>query len=293
MNESTVVRAQNDCYEKRLVSLVEPLSETESRIKEHLQSGHVGHVDETGIRIHKKLNWLHVFSSLRATYLFVHPKRGKAAIDSGQSIIPAFKNWLVHDCWNSYFHFRDARHALCNAHIIRELQSVIDNDENATSSWANEMQNLLLEVHRRDFSERIKNQLFINQTYYKICRQGLAAEPPAKKSKNKRGKIKNSKARNLLHRFIKHKQSILAFAYNENVPFTNNLAERDIRPAKIKLKISNVFRSDKGARSYARIQSFISTARKNGKNILSEIYNTFNGKNFITQNVENWVGEPK
>jgi transposase len=297
----TIVSAQNDCYDK--------LSETESRIKKHLQSSHVGHVDETGVRIHKKLmlrqgsttNWLHVFSSLRVTCLFVHPKRGKAAIDSVQSIVPAFKNWLVHDCWNSYFHFRDAKHALCNAHVIRELQSVIDNDKNETSYWATKMQDFLLEVHRRDFSERIKNQLFINQTYYKICRQGLAAEPPAEKSKIKRGRIKNSKARNLLHRLIKHKHRILALvaersrsiSYNENRPFTNNLAEWDIRPAKIKLKISNVFRSDKGANSYARIQSFISTARKNSKNIPTEIYNTSNEKNFITQTVENWEGKPK
>ena len=115
----------------------------------------------------------------------------------------------------------------------------------------------------------MENQLSINQTYFAICKQGLAAEPPpTSDKKTKNGRLKNSKARNLLHRLIKYKNSILSFAFNEQVPFTNNLAERDLRPAKIKLKISNVFRSTNGANYYARIQGFVSTTRKNGKNIL-------------------------
>jgi transposase len=277
INESTIVTMLGSCYDKLL--------ETETIIKEKIKHSEIGHVDETGIRIEKKLNWLHVFSTQWFTYLFAHPKRGKEAIEGEQSIIPEFKNWLVHDCWNSYFNFNQAKHAICNAHIIRELQSAIENDKNETDCWAKEMQDFLIKLHNMDFSQRIQNQAELNNQYLEICEQGLAAQPPPIKQKHKRGKIKNSKARNLLLRLIKHKNSVLAFAFNQNVPFTNNLAERDLRPAKIKLKISNVFRSNNGANYYARIQGFISTTRKNSENILEQLYNTFNRYNFITNPV--------
>jgi transposase len=274
INESTITTILSDCYSK--------LEATETKIKEELTLSSVCHADETGIRIENKLNWLHVFSTSLYTYLFAHSKRGKEAVESEQSIIPNFKNWLVHDCWASYFNFDKSKHALCNAHIIRELQAVIDNDINGNAQWAKDMQNYLIKLLNMDFEDRIKNKISLDQEYYKICKLGLIAEPLPEKIKNKRGRAKKSKARNLLCRLIKYKKNILAFAYNENVPFTNNQAERDLRPAKIKLKISNSFRSNSGANAYARIQSFISTAKKNGKNIITEIYNTFNGYNFIT-----------
>jgi len=68
----------------------------------------------------------------------------------------------------------------------------------------------------------------------------------------------------------------------EEVPFTNNLAERDVRPAKVKLKVSNCFRTFEGAEIYARIASFVSTTRKHDRNIFSGLYTTFEGHNFIT-----------
>lgn len=274
INESTIITMLGACYDK--------LSATESLIKERIICSQVGHVDETGIRIDKKLNWLHVFSTGLYTYLFAHSKRGKEAAESAQSIIPNFKNWLIHDCWSTYFNFKQAKHALCNAHILRELQGIIDNDKNGADCWAKKMQDFLINLHHTDYRERMENQITINSAYFALCRQGLAAEPPPVREETKKGRLKNSKARNLLHRLIIHKKSVLAFAFNEYVPFTNNLAERDLRPAKIKLKISNVFRSKNGADYYARIQGFISTARKNSKNILEELYNTFNGYNFIT-----------
>jgi transposase len=275
INESTVAGILSDCYDK--------LEATEAKLKEHLRESSVAHADETGIRIAKDLSWLHVFSTSLYTYLFVNSKRGKVAIDSQQSIIPQFKNWLVHDCWASYFNFDNSKHALCNAHLLRELQAVIDNDKTEKSLWAQEMKDYLLKLHNMNFEERIRNRSLLDKEYYQICRHGLMAEPPPEKTKNKRGRTKNTKARNLVCRLIKYKKNVLAFAYNENVPFTNNQAERDLRPAKIKLKILNTFRSNSGADAYARIQSFISTAKKNGKNILTETYNTFNGHNFITQ----------
>jgi transposase len=275
ISESTTVTMPGACYDR--------LSVTESLIKELISCSQVGHVDETGIRTDKKLNWLHVFSTESHTRLFAHPKRGKEAAESARSIIPDFTNWLVHDCWPTYFSFNRVKHALCNAHIIRELQGVIDNDKNGADCRAKKTQDFLISLLHTDYRKRIENQITVNSAYAKLCRQGLAAEPPPVKQSTKKGRVKKSKAGNLLRRLIIHKNSILAFAFNEHVPFTNNLAERDLRPAKIKLKISNVFRSKNGADHYAGIQGFISTARKNSKNILEELYNTFNGYNFITK----------
>ncbi len=97
----------------------------------------------------------------------------------------------------------------------------------------------------------------------------------------KRGRPKATKGRNLLIRLIKHKEAVLAFAFHTEVPFTNNLAERAIRPTKTKQKVSGCLRTLKGAQRYARIRSFIDTARKHNRNVFNELKNIFNGHSFI------------
>lgn len=115
-----------------------------------------------------------------------------------------------------------------------------------------------------------------------ICNIGEKSEPPPKKTPGEKGRYKRTKGRNLVERLIREKEAVLAFAFNEGVPFTNNLAERDIRPIKVKMKISNCFRTFKGAEIYARIESFLSTARKQKRNVFEELCNTFDGHNFLT-----------
>ena len=111
------------------------------------------------------------------------------------------------------------------------------------------------------FEERVKRRKHIESKYDRICGIGEKAEPPPVKIAGRKGRYKRTKGRNLVERLIKEKDAVLAFAFNKEVPFTNNLAERDIRPAKVKLKISNCFRTINGAEIYARIEGFISTAR--------------------------------
>ena len=122
----------------------------------------------------------------------------------------------------------------------------------------------------------------IESRYTLICGMGEKAEPPPRKTPGKKGRYKRTKGRNLVERLIREKEAVLAFAFNQEVPFTNNLAERDLRPAKVKMKVSNCFRSFEGAEIYARIASFVSTTRKQDHNVFSELCNTFNGYNFIT-----------
>lgn len=271
INESTVYSASQQCYKK--------LEKTEEIIKSKIAESDVAHADETGLRVKGKLHWLHTASSLLYTYLFVHEKRGGKALTSEKSILDKIRGWLVHDCWSSYFSFEKLKHAICGAHILRELEGLV---ENGQSKWAKVFKPFLMSVYEMPFDERVKQRQYIESRYNIICNIGEKSEPPPKKTLGKRGRYKRTKGRNLVERLIRERDAVLAFAFNKEVPFTNNLAERDIRPAKVKQKISNCFRTFTGAEIYARIEGFVSTARKQNYNVFSELCTTFEGHNFIT-----------
>lgn len=197
------------------------------------------------------------------------------AIRKSQHIIGNFTGWAVHDCWSSYFGYRNVRHAVCGAHLLRELESLIENK----SKWAKEFKVFLLDIYlyRKEKPDDSKTEW--ETEFDRICERANEEEPQAEVS-GKRGKKKRTKGRNLLERLIKRKESVLAFAYNADVPFTNNQAERDIRPVKLKQKVSGCFRTFHGAEVYARIEGYVSTLRKNQFNIFKELTNVFNLTNF-------------
>ena len=271
INESTVYSASEQCYEK--------LEDSEGIIKSKVADQKVAHADETGIRVLGKLHWLHTATTLLYTYLFVHEKRGGEALKSDKSILDKITGWLVHDCWSSYFSFKGFKHAICGAHILRELEGLVERGEN---KWPKVFKTFLMSVYEMPFEERVRRRKQIEDRYRLICNIGEKSEPPPKKTPGKRGRYKRTKGRNLVERLVREQSAVLAFAFNKDVPFTNNLAERDIRPAKVKQKISNCFRTIKGAEIYARIESFVSTARKHDRNVFSELCTTFEGHNFIT-----------
>ena len=270
-SQSLVMSANQECYEK--------LARSENQIKAEILLSETVNFDETGMRVEGKLNWLHVASNRLWTYLFVHQKRGKKALESEPSIIKDYRNWAVHDCWESYFRFENCRHILCNAHLLRELESLKEQGSN----WGKQMQELIFEMY--EASEKgtkiLTKRAKWEAGYEKICRLAEVEEPPPEKGK--RGKPKNSCGRNLLNRLKKHQAGILEYAFRAEVPFTNNQAERDIRCVKIKQKISNSFRSQKGAAHYARIQGFVSTVRKHKMKVFQEIVNIFNQKDISFQ----------
>lgn len=271
INESTVYSASRRCYKQ--------LKETIEIIKSKIIEAMTAHADETGIRVEEMLRWLHVATTELYTYLFVHEKRGRLALESEQSILDQLSGWLVHDCWGSYFNFNELHHALCGAHILRELEGLIENEQ---SKWARVFKTFLMHVFEMPLEERVKRRQQIESRYTLICGMGEKAEPPPRKTPGQKGRYKRTKGRNLVERLVREKEAVLAFAFNEEVPFTNNMAERDVRPAKVKLKVSNCFRSFEGAEIYARIASFVSTARKHDRNVYSELCTTFSGHNFLT-----------
>ena len=253
-------------------------------IKEHVIESKVINVDETGISSAKKLNWLHVASTPDATFLAAHQNRGLVAMND-IGILPSYKGIAVHDMWASYFKY-DFKHGICNAHIIRELTYAY---EEFKQGWAQKLKELLLESHTTVERYRAKGKNSLNshklrqyeESYGKLIRKGLRKNPWVRGSPHKRGRVKQSKVRNLLDRLRDYRASVLAFLYDFNIPFTNNLAERDLRMTKVKLKISGCFRNDTAAEIYCRTRSYLSTTRKNSIAAFDAISNTFNGQPFI------------
>jgi transposase len=248
-------------------------------LKAGLRRAGVAHFDETSLRVGGQLWWLHNASTKDLTYQFVHEKRGGAALTSEKSVWPEFGGIAVHDCWASYFGLGEMRHALCNAHIIRELTGLI---ENSQSQWAAQMKELLLSLYQHsDCGHGVIAEMRAAEAGYRaILRSGEEEEPPPQRTHAK-GKLKRTKGRNLLERLSKYQEEVLRFAKIAEVPFTNNQAERDIRPVKVKQKVSGGFRAHSGAESYTRIYSFISTLRKLKRQVFSELRCVIEGRPFV------------
>ena len=242
------------------------------------------HFDETGMKISGKLHWLHSAGTKVATFCQIHAKRGAEAMDA-IGILPKRTGWSIHDFWKPYLKYQQARHALCNAHLIRELVFLVEQHQQA---WAGELLDLLLRIKQavETAQQEQRSALWPEQIagfeaqYQQWVAQGEQTNPPIARVTGQRGKVKQSVARNLLDRLRDHREKILAFMYDFKVPFDNNLAERDIRMAKIHQKVSGGFRSDGGAEAFGHIRSYISTARKNGQPVLDVLVQALSGSPF-------------
>lgn len=250
ISPDTISKARKSCYEH--------LEGFEQQLKKLLSASSLLHADETGVRINGKLEWLHCLSNPSYTLLNVHDSRGMSAIED-MAVLPDFRGVLVHDCWHSYFKL-DCQHALCNAHLLREL---IFHKEHSKQAWAQEMEELLRHACHEPSAFSFESW---QSKYESIIEKGLAENPlpEIKRSKGKRGRQAKPAVVNLLERFKNHSESVLRFIQNQVVPFTNNQAERDIRMVKVQQKISGTFRTWKGAEIFARNRSYISTAIKQG-----------------------------
>lgn len=266
--------------------LVERIEPSLRAIKEQVSAAEVAHFDESGLRVVGELHWLHVASTQNLTYYDFHKKRGQEGMQA-VGILPSFTGIAVHDHWKSYFTFKNCKHALCNAHHLRELQFVIDQYQ---QPWAEQMIELLLEI--KDEVEEIttaqrntllkERLIFFDQRYDNLIHQGLKANPPPETpAPTKRGRKKQSPPKNLLDRLKNHKSQVLTFMVDFSVPFDNNLVERDVRMLKVKQKISGSFRTTTGAEAFCAIRSYVSTVRKQGGNVIQAIHDAFTDQLFI------------
>ena len=251
----------------------------DEQVKLKLSGSDLAHVDETGININGDKYWLHCTSNDSWTYFFPHKKRGTDALNT-IGILSNFSGILCHDHWKPYYKY-DCKHALCNAHHLRELTRVCEEDKH---QWAEQVKVLLEEINNvvNDAGGMLKGgecEKYL-QKYRLILKDAEAECPlPAKtERKGKRGRIKRSRARNLLERLIKYEEDVLRFMYHEIVPFTNNLGERDIRMTKVQQKISGCFRSMDGAKIFCRVRSYLSTCRKQDVSSTQALSLLFQGK---------------
>jgi transposase len=258
----------------------------DEEIKSALRQAPVLHHDETGLRVvgaeGARLEWTHVTCTPTLTHYARHRARGAAALEA-IGILPGYEGVSVHDGWTSYRHFHRARHALCNAHHLRELTFV---HEELQQDWAGHLKQLLrqmctaVEQARSAGATRLEQAVrddFVAQ-YEALLGEGLAQNPlPPPAGKPRRGRRKQSPVRNLLDRLWTYEHEALRFLDDFAVPFDNNQAERDLRMVKVQQKVSGTFCSDVGADAFCRIRSVCSTWRKQGRSILDALTHAFAG----------------
>lgn len=248
------------------------LIETELKIKQRLRRSSVIHADETGLRINRRLGYVHVASNSHLTHYGAARHRGHTAMEE-INVLPRYRGTVVHDGHLAYKSYTRCRHALCGVHLLRELRYFEELSEE-TKVWAAPLKELLLEMKaeversrqagRKSLAEADLRRL--TERYDQLVERGLEAESPPEVPEAVR-----KQARNLLLRFERRSEEVLMFLKNFAVPFDNNQAERDLRMVKLQQKTSGCFRSEEGARQFCRIRSYVSTMRKQGRGLLAAL----------------------
>ena len=274
LSEGTIVNVQKS-LDKKLTPVVE-------EIKNRLIKAEVLHVDETGVRINGKLNWLHTACTNDLVYYEVDEKRGEEAIDN-IGILAYFVNILVHDHWKSYYKKEYMTHAECNAHILRYLKGILEigkqkDIEDLIKLFVkmNEDKKHAVENGSTKFDDSVIEEYY---TTYTNILNGWRKDLNGRMKKTKNIEYFKDEL-NLLNRLEEYKDNHLLFIRNFEVPFDNNLAERSLRMIKTKTKVSGGFKTDGGAKTFAKIRSFFSTCKSQTSNIIESTMNVFEGNEY-------------
>ncbi len=242
------------------------------------------HADETGLRVARTLHWLHVLATGTLTWMGCHPKRGGEAFEA-LALLQQFKGVLVHDGWMPYKALQ-CQHALCNAHHLRELTYLLEEQDHA---WAGDMIELLTHANHLDNlscahgqspnynSRKYQAEVRELRDLYEAILAQAEVDNPVVPSTGKRGRPKQSKATNLIGRLRDYTDDVWRFMTQPDVPFTNNLAEQTVRMPKVKQKVSGCFRTLPGAQTYCVIRSYCATMHKQGVNVFESLVAAFKG----------------
>jgi transposase len=256
------------------------LADVEQQIKEALVQAEVLHQDETGLYVLGKRYWMHDTSTKTLTHYHVDQSRGQKALEA-IGILPKFQGITIHDRWGSYFLYA-CEHALCLVHLLRDLVFLAEEHD---ALWAAELKDLLLDMKTATEQARVEGRRWLHPlevadweaTFLRVLDEAEGITPRATAPPGKKGRCKQSAARNLLDSLYKHQAAIFCFVEDLRVDFDNNLAERDLRMIKVQQKISGCFRSLAGAQAFSRIRGYVSTLRKQGLPLLSALQATLCG----------------
>lgn len=256
------------------------LTDVEHQIKDALVQAEVIHQDETGLSVLGKRYWMHVTSTETLTHYHVDASRGKDALEA-IGILPQFQGISIHDRWSSYFLY-GCEHALCLVHLLRDLVFLAEEQH---AVWAADLKDLLLEMKTATEQAREEGKHGLHPlevvaweaAFLRLLDEGDRVTPRATSPPGKKGRCKQSAARNLLDSLRKHQKAVCCFLEDLRVDFDNNLAERDLRMVKVQQKVSGCFRSLAGAQAFSRIRGYLSTLRKQGFPLLSALKATLCG----------------
>lgn len=257
----------------------ENLASTYTDIRDTISHSAVANFDESGIRAQGKTQWLHVAATPQAVYYTAHARRGHEAMTAA-GILPVFQGVAVHDHWKPYFRFDQVVHSLCGAHLLRELNYF---DETLKHQWPAQLKHVLIDAKTAVAQATAAQQTSLppeqmtelEQRYDQWVNHGLLIFPEQPKTSPKQGKAKQDPARNLLCRLRDFKDSVLRFIQRFDVPFDNNLAERAVRPVKVKLKVAGGFRAMGGADAFCVIRSVWETDKLQGRNPFESLRRVF------------------
>jgi transposase len=275
ISDLTGARPSTGWISSVLPTVAEVLVDVEKLIKSLIVLAHVIHVDETTSNINGARWWLHVAGTDTLTAYHLHRSRGRAAVTEFD-VLPHYRGTVVHDALSVYDAYPGARHALCGAHLARELVAAAETHPD--QAWP---------------KQALRALYGLNTAAHQARDQQLSAIPPEiaqplldswrhallvglAEHRRVPGR-RQSKTRNLLERLRDRDDQVLLFARDLEVPFTNNQAERDVRPTKTQLKISGCHRSETTARAWLRIRGYISTVAKHGDNILDALRDATTG----------------
>lgn len=190
--------------------------------------------------------------------------------------------------YSSYDQYGQCHHAQCNAHILRELNYVI---ETSKARWAAGMKELLLEIKsavdkaREGGRKRLPPRL--KAEFRRRYDEGIEDAKKLYGTLQRRGRMKGRKSvespiraagRKLACRLEAKREEVLLFMRDFAVPFDNNQAERDLRMLKVKQKISGCFRTERSAAEFCRLRGYVSTMKKQGHSVKETIKSLFAGK---------------
>jgi transposase len=256
------------------------------RVRELLRTAPAVHADETPARAAGGLRYVHLACTAYLTLMHTGD-RSAEAIDAG-GVLPGYSGIIVRDGYGGYAHLTDALHAWCGAHLLRDLKDLYD-FEAGKQDWAQGMAALLIEARdaageaRRDGKTALGPQALDSLTgrYRELAAAGLAANLYRRTATAK-------DARRIARRFLNFEDMILRFATRPDLDiFTNNQAERTIRPVKVQQRSSGgCWRTIEGLADFAVTQSYLSTATKWGIGKLDALRDLFNGHAWIPPALE-------